>query len=234
MDTPERVINWKWNSQSKKIQNVKVVDLNEIESLKNSNFIMPQDCQCGDVLIRHPYNQGYIQVKDAKKVYQQACIEGVFLMAKALCATKVSYKECMLKLSKREQKAEGNIDYKAIELDADIQKERVEELNKTYALTREYEKTELTQERYERAKKFAEERGLSQSNEIKTLLDQRDPQLGSQMKRQKICIETCSSLNQVLDIAFKLTFMRLFKLDIQVREAIEEKEELKIEWDIEF
>ena len=93
-ESPEQAINYKWHSSFSRLNsNVVVLDSCDIQRLGNerNNFCLPYDLTPGEVLIRHPYNQGYIQATDAENEYVNDAAEGVLLIARCLGASEISF-----------------------------------------------------------------------------------------------------------------------------------------------
>lgn len=236
-ESPEQAINYKWDSQASRLdRNVVVMNPDEIRELGNNNelFILPYDITPGEVLIRHPYNQGYILATEAEDEYLTASAEGLFLVARCLGATKIAYKKCNIAEYTREVDSNNNMSYKAVEVNTSIKSSKEQKLLKKIKITREFQKQEYTQQQFDKAKAVAAERGLLLSKDIRSLLDARDPALGAPMTRQTICIEVSSALNKVMDIAFSLNTVPTFKLGSTTRTVTKEKYELLVEWDITF
>lgn len=239
-DSPEQAINYKWDSRANRLnRNVVVLEPHKIQELGegNEHFFLPYDLTPGEVLIRHPYNQGYILATKAEGEYIAATAEGIFLIARCLGATKITYKKCDIKQFKREIDSHNSLKYKVVDLDVDVKKSKEEELKNKISMTREFPKDDkqgLTKEQFEKAKSIASERGLRMSQDIRSLLDARDPDLGAPMTRQTVNVEIFSSLNDALDIAFSLNTVPFFHLDSNTKIATETKTVLSIEWEIVF
>ena len=239
-DSPEQAINYKWDSRANGLnRNVVVLEPSKIQELGtgNKHFILPYDLTPGEVLIRDPYNQGYILATDAEEEYLKAAAEGIFLIARCLGATKITYKKCNIKQFKREIDSKNKLNYKVVDLKLDVKKSKEEELKNEISMSREFpkgDKQEFTKEQFEKAQSIAAERGLLLSRDIRSLLDARDPDLGAPMTRQTVNVEISSSLNKALDIAFSLNTVPFFHLDSNTKIATETKLVLNIEWEIIF
>lgn len=236
-DSPEQAINYKWDSRANRLnRNVIVLEPHKILELGegNEHFLLPYDLTPGEVLIRHPFNQGYILATDAEVDYYKATAEGIFLIARCLGATKITYKKCNIKQFKREIDSNNSLNYKVVDLDVNVKNSKEEKLRDRITMTREFDKQEFTKEQFEKAKSFAFERGLLMSQDIRSLLDARDPDLGAPMTRQTVNVEISSSLNKALDIAFSLNTVPFFHLDSNTRIATETKWVLNVEWEIVF
>ena len=236
-ESPEQAINYKWDSKSSVLnRNVVVMEPKEISKLKqgNKHFYLPYDLTPGEILIRHPYNQGYILAKDAEEEYLTESAEGIFLVARCLGATKILYKKCNIAEYTREIDSKNGLKYKVVEVNLNVKETKVQKLLNRIQMTREFPKQEFTLEMFENAKSIAQERGLLMSRDIRSLLDARDPRLGAPMTRQTINVEISSSLNKALDIAFTISCTPIFNISSDTRIATQKKLELNIEWDIIF
>ena len=236
-ESPEQAINYKWHSSFSRVNsNVVVLDSCDIQRLGNerNNFCLPNDLTPGEVLIRHPYNQGYIQATDAENEYVNAAAEGVLLIARCLGASEISYKKCEITEYEREINSDNSIRYKAVDGNLNINTSLKQSISNKYSMTRKFTKQEFTKEQFNKAKSIAEERGLLMSNEIRSLLDARNPELGSVMTSQTVNIEIASSLNKAMDIAFTLNAVPLFNLNLNARVATKRKIVVNTEWNIIF
>lgn len=198
------------------------------------HFYLPYDITPGDILIRHPYNQGYILATDAEEEYLKASEEGISLMARCLGATKIIYKKCNIAEFTREIDTNNGLKFKPVKTDINGKEINEQKLLNRINMVREFPQQEFTSIQFQKAKYIAEERGLLLSSDIRSLLDARDPELGMPMTRQTLNIEIFSSLNKALDIAFTLNNFPLFKLNSNTRFATTKKLEINIEWEIIF
>lgn len=236
-ESPEQAINYKWDSRSKGLNdNIRVLNPEDIYLLGkgNENFYLPYDLTPGEVLVRHPYNQGYIQAADAEEEYLQASAEGMFLIARCLGATKIIYKKSNIAEYKREIDSNNCITYKVVDINLDFKNFTEEKFCNKINMTREFSKQEFTQEQFEKAKSIAKERGFFMSSKIRSLIEARDPEICPPLLRQETEVEISSSLNKVLDIAFSLNTVPFFKLDSNTKIATQKKIVLSVKWEILF
>lgn len=236
-ESPEQAINYKWDSRSKALnKNLVVMESEEILRLGqgNEHFYLPYDLNPGDVLIRHPYNQGYILATEAEEVYLKESAEGIFSIARCLGATKISYKRIDIKEFTREVDTSNGIKYKAVDVNVKVKQEKEQKLLHKIAMTREFPKQEFTTKQFAKAKEIAHDRGFDSSPEIRSLLEARDPELGQPMTLQTVNVVMSSTLNKVLDIAFSLNVANIFNLNSNTRVATSKKVDVEIEWDIQF
>lgn len=236
-ESPEQAINYKWDSRANGLnRNVIVLEPSQIQALGDgrSHFYLPYDLTPGEILVRHPYNQGYIQATDAEEEYLTASAEGIFLIARCLGATKITYKKCNIAEFKREIDSNNSLKYKVVDINLNVKNSLEQKLLNKISMTREFPKQEFTIEQFNRAKSIAEERGLIVSRDIRSIIDARDPELGAPMSRQTVNVEISSSLNKAMDIAFSLNTVPFFNLNSNTRIATQKKLELNIEWEIIF
>lgn len=236
-ESPEQAINYKWDSKSKALnKNLLVMEPDEISKLGrgNTHFYLPYDLTPGEVLIRHPYNQGYILATDAEEEYLTASAEGIFLIARCLGATKIIYKKCNIAEYSREIDSDNSLRYKVVDANLNVKETKESTFLNRIMMTREFPRQEFTAEQFAKAKKVAEDRGLMLSRDIRSLLDACDPEYGKPMTRQTVNVEISSSLNKALDIAFTLNAVPLFSLNSNTRIATKKKLQIKVEWEIIF
>lgn len=236
-DSPEQAINYKWDSRARGLNsNVAVLDIEEIRNLGEGkkHFYLPYDLNPGEVLIRHPYNQGYLPISEAEDQYLKENAEGIFTMARCLGATKIIYKRCNIAEFKREIDNKNGLNYKEVEVKLNVKNSMEQALLHKITMTRDYPSQDFTQDHFEKAKQVAEERGLLFSSDIRSLLDNRDPSLGKPMTHQTVNVEISSSLNKTLDVAFSLNTVPFFSLDSNTKIKTQKKVVLNVEWDIYF
>lgn len=236
-ESPEQAINYKWDSRANGLnKNVTVLEPSQIQSLGEGRnyFYLPYDLTPGDVLIRHPYNQGYILATDAEDEYLTAAAEGIFLIARCLGATKITYKKCNIAEFKREVDSNNNMKYKTVDINLTVKNSLEQKLLNKISMTQEFPKQEFSIEQFNKAKSVAEERGLMMSRDVRSLFDARDPNIGAPMSRQTINVEISSSLNKAMEIAFSLNTASIFSLNSNTKIATQKKLVLNIEWEIIF
>lgn len=236
-ESPEVATNYKWDSHTSGLsKGVVVLEARQIRELANDNkhFYLPYDLTPGEILVRHPYNQGYILATDAEEEYIKASAEGIFLIAQCLGATKIEYKKSNIAEYKREIGSGNTIEYKTIDTNVNVKSSTDEKLLNIIKIKREFAKQEFTKAQFKKAVSIAEERGLLHSSDIRSLIDARDPDHGTTMLRQTIKMEVSSSLNKALDVAFTLNIVPFFKIGSNTKIATQKKLDLCVEWEIEF
>ncbi len=236
-ESPEKAISYKWDSGARFLNNnLAVMDANDVRRLGEGkkHFYLPYDLTPNDVLIRHPYHQGYIPISDAEEQYLQESAEGIFLMARCLGAKEIVYKKSNIKEFIRELDCNNNLKYKVVDLNVNVKNSIEEELKHYVELSRSFPASNFTDSDFEKAKKIAEERGLLISSDIRSLIDARNPYFGKPMSHQKLSVEISSSLNKALDIAFTLNTVPFFNLSSDTRVRTQKKLVLRVEWDILF
>lgn len=237
-ESPEQAMNYDWDSSSKALsRNVSVMAYDDIRELGKGkdNFFLPDNFTSGDVLIRHPYNQGYILVTDDTEIeYMKASADGIFLIARCLGATKICYKKSDIAEYHRELDSNNSVKYKVVDLSLNVKKSTEQKLINRIKKEQEFEKYEYTIAQWEKARLIAQARGLLVSQDIRSLFDARNPNLGALMKRETVNVEMSSSLNQVLDIAFTINAVPLFNMNSNTKIVTERKRDVTIEWDIIF
>lgn len=237
-ESPEQARNYIWLSGAEKLdKNIAILEPNKIKELgkDKEHFYLPYDLTPGEVLVRHPYNQGYILATDAEEQYLSASAEGIFLAARCLGATKISYVKHNISEYKREINTNGEVEYKAVKTDYSIKHTTEEKLLNMIKMTRTFPKQDFSKCQFDKAKSILEERGLFLSREIRSLIDARDPEMGCPMSSQTIHTKISSSLNKVLDVAFSLKVLpTTFSLNSTTKIAIEKKMDIEVEWEIIF
>lgn len=236
-ESPEQARSYKWQSAAKDLNpNVSVLTEESIRELARgrNHFDLPYDINPGDVLFRHPYNNGYLESSDVQEEYLAATAEGIFLIARCLGATKIIYKKNNTRIFERQLNSKNQVEYKVVKVNADINTTVGENFAHYIQIRREFPSQPFTMKQFEKAKLVAEERGLLMNKDIRSLIDSRDPNLGAPMKKEIISVEITSSLNKTLDIAFSLNVLPAFKLDSKIEKTTKQRIELKIDWEIEF
>lgn len=215
------------------------MDVDEILGLGESNpsISLPYDLTPGEVLVRHPYNQGYMLLTEAEEKYFKASVDGIFLIARCLGATEIVYNKHTEINYLRQLNSKNEMRYKLIEGGLDVKYSGSQALIDKMEMVQKYPQQELTMEQFNKALSVAKERGLllsKNSDDIQRLLDARNPEYGSLMTYQHISVEVLSSLNNLLDIAFTLSTVPFFKLKSETKHVTEIRKHLKIDWKISF
>lgn len=200
----------------------------------NKHFSLPSDLTPGEVLIRHPYYHCYLKATEAEDKLLSDSAESIFLIARALGATKIEYKIEHFTLNKRTIDTKNKGKYKIVEADLDVKHTKEQEIRSKIVMTRIIPKIDFSEETLKKAKKIAEERGLMASSGIRSLLDARDPRFGAPTSRYTVIVDMLSSLDETLDIAFTLNAVSVFNLSSKTKIATENKTMLRIKCDIIF
>lgn len=236
-ESPEQVKNIWWYSKSNLLdKNLAVMEKKQIQDLGQGKerFGLPRYFEAGEVLIRHPYDQGYILATEAEDEYLAAIADGIFLMARCLGATKIVYKKHNIAEYTRVVDSKNNIKYKAVKCGSRVTYKGEDKFLNKINITEEFEKQKFTKEQFNKAKEIANERGLQMSRDVQNLIDARNPDLGALLTHQTVNVEISSSLNRALDIAFSLQACPFLKLNSNTQIVTQKKVDLTIEWEIYF
>lgn len=237
-DSLEQANSYKWHSDAKNLgSNVTVLAEEQIRDLGigKPEYYLPQIISSGDILVRNPYNQWYIQSSNAESEILQESINSLALVAQSLGATGISYRICKNIESQRVFENNNSLKYKIAEAKLDIRNEVDKQIRQAIEQCAKYEKRAYTNAQYDEAKRIAEERGLLLLSDIRSLFDARNPERQSGlMTEKKVRIETYSLLNESFDMAFNLTLVPIFSINSNARMAIQKKTELTVEYVIKF
>lgn len=229
----ENAINYKWERGSSQLKKIQIVS---IEDIISGDTNLPANIDIGTTLIQNPFcKKEYFNLRDnveyriiqAKK---QALLEIVRYLGAKECIISAEY----LGEEERIFNSDGNISYKAIQLDAKVRKERTENYRQKYH-HKEIFNPLFNMNTYMEAKKLAKTYKLNNDQEIVHLFQQRSPNETALMTEQTIKIETSSELNSSLDIACRLNVMQgVFSLGVDFKQIVSKKMMIRLETYIKF
>lgn len=232
-ESPELAINYKWYSSAKGInREVEVLDSDKIRR-KYKEIQLPKDITPGEVLIRDPFCKGYIRASNAEMEYIRLESQGIFLIAQMLGATDVKFEIERIDSSEREITNKGEVKTKAIKSNIQSRHSEKELIRNKISESREIYQQDYSQASYEKARTVALERGFLASDNIRSLLDARNPEIPL-MKRHTLTMEMTSEVNKAMDIAFSVSSASFLKLDNNTHIATKTKRAIIVKWIIEF
>ena len=210
----------------------------EWKKLRNINLIGNKDfeyCKNGTIFIKHPFFPNtYLELEDALDTHQimhekLSCISTII---QSLGATKFSGKAQFIKEETVNIKNTSEINYKATKISAKVAKDKNDKLQQTLTLN-ETGSGQFSEDNYSKAKKLAEDYGLNNDIDIKTLLQKRDPANCNICKSFELNYELTKEINKTLDIAVDLIINGI-ALKNNYESLIKKRETINYTMNIEF
>jgi len=232
-ESPELAINYKWYSSAAGINSeVVVLDPDKIRR-KYKEVHLPKDIIPGEILIRDPFCKGYIRASNAEMEYIRLESRGIFLIAQMLGATDVKFEIEKIDSFEREITNKGEVKIKAIKSDIQSRHSEKEALHNKIIEYQSFYPQDFSQSSYEKAMSVASERGYLASDNIRSLLDARNPEIPL-MKQHTLTMEMTSEVNKAMDIAFSVSSAPFLKLNNDTHIATKTRRTVIIKWFINF
>lgn len=239
LETDEHARNYKWNNGSEKLSpNLQILSFDDFSEWAhegtNRNMI-PSNCVCGDILVKHPFQQDvYVKLDSLEEaVYND---KGFIIsdIARLLGCKNFKWDVNIGDVTKREIGTDGNVKYvKYAEADfsykKDLQESIKSKLNLDQNMTGVY-----SYDDYEKAIEEAKKCNLWQEVEIRTLIEGRNPNSAAKITSRKVSIELSKETNEATDISFTLNVMTAFSMAFKYHEIIDIRKTVNLECTMEF
>lgn len=192
-------------------------------------------CKNGTIFIKHPFFPNtYLELEDALDTHKimhekLSCISTII---QYLGATKFSGKAQFVKEETLNIKNNSDISYKVTKLSATVAKDKNDKIQQTLVLN-ETSSGQFSEENYLKAKKIAEDYGLNNEIDIKTMFQKRDPTNCNVYKSHELNTELTKEINKTLDIAVDL-IINNFALKNKYESLIKKRETINITINIDF
>ncbi len=199
---PERAINYAWEDDSDKVNDIDIISQDDIEELRgSSDIILPAGTiPVGTTLIRHPYEKlKFVELEKAEDIFFK---DKMNLMADILSYTgvkSVNVNAIIEKVETREWSATGDVRYKTVNIDSEIKRKTEERISQIYENIRTFD---CSKKDYEIARKLAVDTGLINESDIKSYID------NPNCKSSSITTEVSNEYNSRLDVAINLNAMK--------------------------
>ncbi len=235
LDTSERSVNYKWFDDSNNLSgNLQVVSIDKFEEWCDegeNRSLVPSNCQCGDVIVRHPFRNGvYIRLEDMEDVVYKNKGFIISQIANLLGCTDFSWEVEIGEMSERNISANGSISYKVVAADAEWKKSEERKVSSKLKLE---QKSSGGMINIEEAERLAKECNLWQDDAIRTLIECRNPK-NPVIKERRVSVQLSSEVNEMCDIAFSLKVTPAFSANFKYSEQVKYKKEVVLYCNILF
>ena len=221
ISTEERAVNYRWEKDANKLdKNISIVCMDAIQKMKDNGWTFKTNmplCE-GMTLALHPFiHKCYIDITSAEDEIFKDKLDCLGKVSKLLGVKIFEAKAIFIEEKHRNLDASGNINYKAVKLDASYRKEEEEKYAKTYSRKESFS-GEFTQIGYEKAKQLIKQYKL---NDLDYIVEQRNPEDGSKLSAQEVKVQLTKELNSLTECAFSLNILKgVFTLNANVKQTI--------------
>ena len=235
VDSEERTRNYKWAEKSKNLdRQVRICTIEELRA--NPNINLPKRLVNGDVLILHPYETNqYINIEECDNLriskFKHFCAIAQKLGAKSYKLSWGEYKsgESTIDASGKvgsPKWGKGGVDIK--------KKEQFEE--KTgFRLEDSFDGVRIiSEESFVKAKELAAKYNLENDDDIKLLLEKRDPSNENHQHNEHVHCEVSKEINSELDAALSIDAVGIFDLSANVKLTMKKRESIVVDIEFEF
>lgn len=225
---------------------VQLISLDDLNAIKEKgDYLLPMNVSLGDVLLRHPsVPNKYIHVNQMEYEYLK---EKAFATDQILCklgCKKYDFDLDITEESNSSLKADGSIANTAkffFNIKGSYKKELKESYKQKLQLKSTYESgvescdKETIQKDYEKAIEIAKEYGLLEDSEIKTMIENRNPNGSNRQKTFHIHEDHSDVINKQIDFALKLDALKgLVKINGAITEVFHKRHRVILKFDVEF
>lgn len=173
--------------------------------VQQNKIEMPTNLYYGEVLVKHPYLTKYIPIEDAEEELFRYKMENFRKIAQQLGVKKLGIHTNVESTSQRTICADGHVEVLPVVNTAlDYNSEKIKQLFQNYRKIDTFEGT-VSEDAVEKAKKIADDCGLSNEESIKELIDLRNSE--NPLKSRAVRMEVSKEYNEAVDFAFKLKFL---------------------------
>lgn len=234
VDSEEKTRNYKWAEKSKYLdRQVRICTLEELRA--NPNISLPKRLAEGDVLVLHPYETNqYINIEECDNLriskFKHFCAIAQKLGAKSY---KLSYG--VYKSGESTIDASGKVGTKWAKGSVDIKKKEQFEEKTGFKLEDNFDGVRvISAESFEKAKELAIRYNLENDDDIKLLLEKRDPSNENHQHNEHVHCEISKEINSELDAALSIEAVGIFDLSANVKRTMLNRESIVIDIEFEF
>lgn len=234
VDSEERTRNYKWAEKSKYLDpQVQICSIEELR--ENHNISLPRHIMNGDVLVLHPYETNqYINIVECDNLriskFKHFCAIAQKLGAKSY---KLSYGEYQSGESTFD--VSGKIGNPKWKVEVDIAKKDIFEQKTGFKLEDSFDGVRvISAESFEKAKILATRYNLDNDDDIKLLLEKRDPTNENHQHNEHVHCEVSKEINSELDAALSIDAVGIFNLAANVKQTMKKRERIVVNIEFEF
>lgn len=238
LEKDELALSYKYEDKAKFLKGITVCsyeyDLPEL--LERYTFYPYNKPNIGEVYIRNPFEESVFVPIDTFQTYvlrdKSNCISDI---VRLLGASSFHSEFEIRRVEEREWSSDNKVTFKAVQADLSIKKERMNRLNIKSEIDMEYDVKAFSQEDFQEAIRKVSKYKMQSNPDVRTLLEQRNPQNASLLKKAKFAVSLSHEVNSRLDIAFNLTVMSgIFNLSSDFKSSVKERYELVEKIDVTF
>ncbi len=224
------------NQLDRRLQVVSVDDADELfkrSGIKLLNINKPVE---GQILMRHPFEPNtYIDAAMKPIELFQDKVNKMGVVLQRLGVKSISGKAHWKESLKREIDANGRIGIRKFGASASYQYSEMQTECNKINIFKSYPNARLTRELYSESIEKAKQYGLYNDSQIYSLIESRNPSLGSNVQGcERVSIELSKEYNELTNIAFSLNFLKVFELGFNYKETLEIVNNVAIDLDIQF
>lgn len=230
-----RDINYAWEDGAEKLDNhnIQVVSISDYPSLvSEGKYLVPKLVKVGDVLVEDRYIPNkYIDISTAETELLQ---EKALAMSSIINQLGFKHYEVEVILDAEEKaniEANGNLSYKAVDLKPEYKNKVENSYKNRFSLKDTFSGKAINQEE---AIRIAQQFGLWDNMDVRTLIENRDPNNPNIQTSRILNIEITKELNRTKEMAVSLNVLAgLFSLSASTKNSINTKQSLIFKYTIE-
>ena len=217
---------YKWFDYSDKLSpNVQIISIEDISIILEKGYNLPRKIIEGTVLVRSPFDcTSYFDINKSEDLIIREKISGISKIAQQLGARKLIGSVEFTEEEILEKDINGNIHYKAVDIDMRRKIEEQERCQKRYQLEVDFPIAKYTDETYSKAMTLYKQYNMYEDVEVRDLIDMRKPGELNPLGRQKVHLSLLSEVNNSKDFAASLTVMGgVFKIGASTQKTVSTK-----------
>lgn len=234
--TDERSRNWVYDDNASKLsREVQIVSVNKVPEIRKMGFVLPgRRILEGDVLIKHPYEEGvYIDASKAADQIRLSKYSLISELAQMLGASSYEIEEAIESIEERQWNAEGNLEYKIVKAEVSIKDETSLKQTLGISISDTYPgRGVVSDTSYNRALEFAKQHNLWEDGMVRSLIRKRQEQ-ENPLIEEHLHFDVTKEANERLDAAFSLNCLGgLFSINAALNKTLSKRETITL--DIKF
>lgn len=223
--SPLQAETYGWEKNNEKVDSrLQVISINDIKGYAENdgitllNITNPYQ---GQILIRHPFLPNtYIDAKYSQDQLFQEKVDKVSEILQYLGVKCVFGQAKWTQTKRRELDIKGGGSVKVVEFSGEYKKQHNVEDCSSIKMEKTYPNAILTQDLYNKAAQKAKSYGLY--DQTRSFIESRNPELGSNVQgTDYLTIELTKEINDLMSIAFSLSYLPAFKINANYKETLE-------------
>lgn len=247
IEQDERSRNYRWERNAGFLDpNIQIVSIDAYnEFVKNGNQSLPKVVKLGTVLVKHPFEEdSYIYLEELEQIVYRSKALHMADIAQLLGCTRFSYDVKIDSIEEASMGINGEISYVPyISGDTKYKNDQVE---KYKAMLKIEDKNEVNDEyrnltledkilSYKKACELAHKYKLDKDEDIKSLLDSRNPYIPYIKKSRIVCFELSREVNSLYSCAFSLEVLKgVFSMQGNFENLVSKKKTIFVTFSFNF